>query len=128
MSYPNNYKYTKEHEWAELLSDTQIRVGITDHAQSSLGDIVYLDLPKIGRELKAHETFGVVESIKAVSDLYSPVNGKVVQANADLVSDPSKINANAHNEWMLVLESSDAKTQYNGLMSADDYSNYVKSL
>lgn len=128
MSYPNNYKYTKEHEWAELLSATQIRVGITDHAQSSLGDIVYLDLPKVGRELKSNETFGVVESIKAVSDLYSPVTGKVIQTNSDLVSDPSKINQNAHGEWMLVLEASDAKTQFDGLMSADDYTNYVKSL
>lgn len=128
MSYPKNYKYTKEHEWAELLSANQVRVGITDHAQSSLGDIVYLDLPKVGRELKSHETFGVVESIKAVSDLFSPMNGKVVQANTDLVSDPSKINQNAHGEWMLVLEASDAKTQFDGLMSADDYTNYVKSL
>ncbi len=128
MSYPTKYKYTKEHEWAELISATQIRVGITDHAQSSLGDIVYLDLPKIGRELKANETFGVVESIKAVSDLYSPVSGKVIQSNTDLVSDPSKINQNAHEEWMLIIESSDAKSQHDGLMSADDYTNYVKSL
>lgn len=128
MSYPNNYKYTKEHEWAELVSATQIRVGITDHAQSSLGDIVFLELPKLGRELKAHETFGVVESIKAVSDLYSPVSGKVVQANADLVSDPGKINTNPHGEWMLVLETADAQSQFNGLMSADEYSSLIKSL
>ncbi len=128
MSYPNNYKYTKEHEWAELVSDTQIRVGITDHAQNSLGDIVFLELPKVGRELKSHETFGVVESIKAVSDLYSPVNGKVVQANSDLVSDPAKINSNPHTEWMLVLESADAKTQFAGLMDAAAYSEYVRSL
>lgn len=128
MSYPTKYKYTKEHEWAELISGTQIRVGITDHAQSSLGDIVFLELPKMGRELKANETFGVVESIKAVSDLYAPVNGKVVQTNSDLVADPSKINQGAHDQWMLVLESADAKSQYDGLMSADDYANYVKSL
>ena len=128
MIYPNNYKYTKEHEWAELVSATQIRVGITDHAQSTLGDIVFLELPKLGRELKAHETFGVVESIKAVSDLYSPVSGKVVQANADLVSDPGKINTNPHGEWMLVLETADAQSQFNGLMSADEYSSLIKSL
>lgn len=128
MSYPKNYKYTKEHEWAELISATQVRVGITDHAQSSLGDIVFLELPKIGRELKSHETFGVVESIKAVSDLYSPMNGKVAQTNSDLVSDPGKINQNAHGEWMLVIEASDAKSQFDGLMSSDDYTNYVKSL
>jgi len=128
MNYPTNYRYTKEHEWAELLSGSQIRVGITDHAQSSLGDIVYLDLPKVGRELKEHETFGVVESIKAVSDLFSPISGKVVQSNSDLISDPGKINSNAHGEWMLVLETSDAKKQFDALMSADDYSSYVKSL
>jgi glycine cleavage system H protein len=127
MSYPTNLKYTKEHEWAELLSDTQVRIGITDHAQSALGDIVYLDLPKLGRELKAHETFGVVESIKAVSDLYSPMNGKVVQANTDLTSGPEKINSNPHGEWMVVLEAADAKAQFNSLMSADEYSAFVKS-
>jgi glycine cleavage system H protein len=128
MAYPQNLKYTKDHEWAELVNSTQIRVGITDHAQSSLGDIVYLDLPKVGRELKAHETFGVVESIKAVSDLFSPVNGKVVQANADLVSDPAKINSAPHTEWMLVIESADAKAQYDALMSPADYESFVKTL
>lgn len=128
MSYPTQYRYTKEHEWAELLSANQVRVGITDHAQSSLGDIVYLDLPKVGRELKSHDVFGVVESIKAVSDLYSPISGKVVQSNSDLVNEPGKINSNAHGEWMLVIETADAKSQFDGLMSADEYSNYVKSL
>ena len=128
MNYPTNYRYTKEHEWAELVSANQIRVGITDHAQSSLGDIVYLDLPKAGRELKSHDTFGVVESIKAVSDLYSPINGKVIETNSDLISDPGKINLNAHTEWMLMIEASDAKTQFDGLMSADEYTNYVKSI
>ncbi len=128
MNYPNNYRYTKEHEWAEMISESQIKVGITDHAQSSLGDIVYLDLPKVGRELKHHETFGVVESIKAVSDLFSPVSGKVVQSNLNLTSDPGKINSNAHHEWMIVIESSDAKKQFESLMSASDYDQYVKSL
>jgi glycine cleavage system H protein len=128
MAYPQNLKYTKDHEWAELLSPTQIRVGITDHAQNSLGDIVFLELPKIGRELKEHETFGVVESIKAVSDLFSPVNGKVVQANTDLVSDPAKINSNAHGEWMLVIEANDAKAQFDGLMEASAYEAFVKTL
>ena len=128
MNYPTQYKYTKDHEWAELLSPTQVRIGITDHAQGSLGDIVYLDLPKLGRELKEHETFGVVESIKAVSDLYSPLSGKVVQANADLAQDPSKINSNAHGEWMIILESPNAKAQFDGLMDAAAYAAYVKTL
>jgi len=128
MSYPEKLKYTNHHDWAELTSPTQIRIGITDHAQSSLGDIVYLDLPKIGRELKAHETFGVVESIKAVSDLFSPVRGKVVQVNSDLVQDPARINSTPHTEWMIVIESSDAKTQFDSLMKSSEYEAFVKSL
>jgi len=128
MSYPDHLRYTKDHEWAELVSDTRIRVGITDHAQSSLGDIVFLELPKTGRELKPHETFGVVESIKAVSDLYSPVSGTVVQANTDLASEPGRINTNPHTEWMLVIESADAKAQFGGLMDAKAYSDFVRSL
>ena len=128
MNYPDHLKYTKDHEWAELITDTEIRIGITDHAQSSLGDIVYLDLPKVGRELKAHETFGVVESIKAVSDLFSPVNGRVTKSNSDLVSDPAKVNVNAHGEWMLVIEAPDAKSQFETLMDSTAYSAFVKSL
>ena len=128
MTYPTNLKYTKDHEWAELLNPNQIRIGITDHAQNSLGDIVYLDLPKVGRELKEHETFGVVESIKAVSDLFSPVAGKVVQANTDLISDPAKINSNPHGEWMIVVESSTASAQFNALLDAATYESFVKSL
>lgn len=128
MSYPKQYRYTKDHEWAELLSETRIRVGITDHAQSSLGDIVFLELPKVGRELKAHETFGVVESIKAVSDLYAPVSGKVVETHTDLVSDPGRINSQPHTEWMLVVEAADAKAQFDGLLDADAYQEYVRSL
>ena len=128
MSYPTKYRDTKEHEWAELISPTQIRVGITDHAQSSLGDIVYLDLPKTGKDLNSHETFGVVESIKAVSDLYSPVKGKVVQVNSDLPSEPSKINQNPHDEWLIVIEAADAKAQYDNLLDAGAYSEYVKTL
>ena len=128
MSYPSNLRYTKDHEWAELTSDTTVKVGITDHAQSALGDVVYLELPKAGRELKSHETFGVVESIKAVSDLLSPVAGKVVEVNAGLAADPIRINQNPHGEWMLVLEATDAKAQFAGLMDAAAYESFVKSL
>ena len=127
-NYPKNLRYTQDHEWAELLNPTQVRVGITDHAQASLGDIVYLDLPKLGRELKGHETFGVVESIKAVSDLYSPMNGKVVEANAALVSDPSKINTNAHGEWMVVLEAPDAQAQFEAMLTSEAYEAFVKTV
>jgi glycine cleavage system H protein len=128
MNYPSQYRYTKDHEWAEMISDTQVRVGITDHAQSSLGDIVFLDLPKVGRELKAHETFGVVESIKAVSDLYSPLSGKVVASNTDLAADPGRINTQPHQEWMLVIEAADAKAQFNALLDAAAYSDFIRSL
>ncbi len=127
MTYPNQYRYTKDHEWAELISANQIRVGITDHAQSALGDIVFLELPKLERTLNEHETFGVVESIKAVSDLYSPIRGKVVKTNTDLASDPGKINQNPHQEWMLVLEASDAKAQFDALMDANQYEALTKS-
>jgi glycine cleavage system H protein len=128
MSYPDHLRYTKDHEWAELVSDTKVKVGITEHAQSSLGDIVYLELPKMGRELKAHETFGVVESIKAVSDLLSPVDGKVTDVNTDLASEPGRINSNPHGEWMLLIESAEAKKQFQSLMDASSYSGFVKTL
>lgn len=128
MAYPTNFKYTKDHEWAELLSPTQIRIGITDHAQNSLGDIVYLDLPKVGRDLKEHETFGVVESIKAVSDLFSPVAGKVVQIHSDLVAEPAKINTEPHKQWMIVIETDNAKAQFEALMDASAYEAFTKTL
>lgn len=128
MSYPTQYRYTKEHEWCELTAGNRVKVGITDHAQSSLGDIVYLDLPKVGRELKSHETFGVVESIKAVSDLYSPIAGKVVESNSSLASEPGKINSSPHDSWMIVLESADANKQFESLMTASAYQDYVRTL
>ena len=128
MSYPDHLRYTKDHEWAELISDTKVKVGITEHAQSSLGDIVFLELPKIGRELKAHETFGVVESIKAVSDLLAPVDGKVADVNTGLASEPGRINTNPHSEWMLIIECVDAKKQFQSLLDAAAYSSFVKTL
>lgn len=126
--YPENYKYTKEHEWAELISDTEVKVGITHHAQNSLGDIVFLELPAEGKELSQNQTFGVVESIKAVSDLYSPIQGKVKKANSELAQDPARINQNPHTEWMLVLEAPNAKEQFSKLMSASEYASFVKDL
>ncbi len=128
MTYPENLKYTKEHEWAELINATTLRVGITHHAQSALGDIVYLDLPKVGTDLTANQTFGVVESIKAVSDLYSPVRGRVLAIHSDLVSDPARINAAPHTEWMIELSAPDAHVQFDGLMNAGAYAEYVATL
>jgi len=107
MTYPQNLKYTKDHEWAKI-EGNQITVGITDHAQNALGDIVFVELPKMGRELKVGETFGVVESIKAVSDLYSPVSGKVVAINEAIVSEPSLLNREPHTTaWLIKLELTD---------------------
>ena len=105
-----------------------ITVGITDHAQSALGDVVYVDLPKVGRELKAGETFGVVESIKAVSDLYSPIAGKVVAVNEELPNDPSTVNRDAYGSaWMVKIQAADASALA-GLMDSAAYTTYVANL
>src|SRR5207245_11683826 len=115
--------YTNEHEWIKVEGNTGT-VGITDHAQSSLGDIVYVDLPKVGTELKAKQSFGSVESVKAVSDIYSPVNGKVTAVNEELTSSPEKINSDAHGSWFIKVELSDPAAA-NGLMDATAYEAYV---
>lgn len=127
MRFPENLKYTKDHEWAKV--DGKIAtIGITDHAQSALGDIVYCELPKVGRELKEHETFGVVESIKAVSDLYSPLAGKVVEINQSAVDEPAKINQAPHGDaWLIKIELADPASA-SKLMGSADYTKYVESL
>ena len=123
MSYPADYKYTKEHEWISV-DDAKGTVGITDYAQSSLGDIVFVDLPQVGAELKAGEIFGSVESVKAVSDLYSPVTGTVTEVNESLKDAPEKINQDANSTWMLKVELGDASELYS-LLSAADYEKFV---
>jgi glycine cleavage system H protein len=123
-SYPSDYRYTKEHEWIKVEGNTGT-IGITDHAQSSLGDIVYVDLPKVGTELKAKQSFGSVESVKAVSDIYSPVNGKVTAVNEELTSSPEKINSDAHGSWFIKVELSDPSAT-DALMDATAYEAYVK--
>ena len=123
MDYPATYKYTKEHEWIEL-SGNEGKIGITDYAQNSLGDIVFVDLPKVGDPLEAHAIFGSVESVKAVSDLYSPVSGTVAAINEELKDAPEKINADANTTWMLKLELSDA-SQLDGLLDAAAYEAFV---
>jgi glycine cleavage system H protein len=101
--YPQDYRYTNDHEWIHPQGDRG-RVGITDYAQKQLGDVVFLELPEVGRTLKAKEQFGTVESVKAVSELYCPVDGEVVEVNAALVSKPETINKDPHGEaWMIVL-------------------------
>ena len=103
MAYPASYNYTKEHEWIEV-DGAKGTVGITDYAQDSLGDIVFVDLPKVGDTIEAGKIFGSVESVKAVSDLYSPVSGTVTEVNEELKDAPEKINADANTTWMLKLE------------------------
>lgn len=127
MSYPANLKYTKDHEWAKI-DGNKITVGITDHAQRALGDVVYMELPSVGRTLKKHETFGVVESIKAVSDLYSPVAGKVLEVNSGLTDDPAQVNRDPYSAaWMIKIEVTDPAS-LSDLMDAGTYQKYVESL
>ena len=124
MAYPANYKYTKEHEWISLEGTTGI-VGITDYAQDSLGDIVFVDLPKVGDAVEAGKIFGSVESVKAVSDLYSPVSGTVTAVNEELKDAPEKVNADANNTWMLRVEVKDS-AELNSLLSSDQYEKFVR--
>src|ERR1700693_5921520 len=100
MAYPTDRKYTKEHEWIQP-SGTSAAIGITEHAQEELGDIVFVQLPKVGAELSAGKTFGSVESVKAVSDLFAPVSGTVSEVNEELATSPEKVNKDAHGAWML---------------------------
>jgi glycine cleavage system H protein len=123
MAYPATYRYTKEHEWLQI--DGNIgTVGITDYAQNSLGDIVYVDLPKVGDTIESGKSFGSVESVKAVSDLFAPVSGKVTAVNDALKDAPEKINSDANTTWMLKVELSDVK-QTDGLLTAADYEKFI---
>ena len=123
MAYPADYRYTKEHEWIQV--DGKIgTVGITDYAQDSLGDIVFVDLPKVGDTVEAGKSFGSVESVKAVSDLFAPVSGSVTAVNEDLKDAPEKINSDANTTWLLKVELSDAK-QVDALLSAADYEKFT---
>jgi glycine cleavage system H protein len=123
MAYPANYRYTREHEWIELNGSIGT-VGITDYAQSSLGDIVYVDVPKVGDSVTANATFGSVESVKAVSDLFSPVSGTVTAVNEELKTAPDKINENAHGTWIIKVELSNP-ADYDALLDASAYEAFV---
>jgi glycine cleavage system H protein len=123
MSYPDNYRYTKEHEWIQIEGNVGT-VGITDYAQNSLGDIVFVDLPKVGDSIEAGKSFGSVESVKAVSDLFAPVSGKVTAVNDTLKDAPEKINSDANTTWMLKVQLSDPK-QVDTLLSAADYEKFT---
>ena len=123
MAYPASYKYTKEHEWISV-DGTAGTVGITDYAQSSLGDIVFVELPSVGDTLSAGKIFGSVESEKAVSDLYSPVSGTVTAVNTELKDAPEKVNADANNTWMLKLDLKDTG-ELDKLLTAEQYESFV---
>jgi glycine cleavage system H protein len=120
MSYPSDRKYTKEHEW--ITADGT--VGITHHAQDSLGDIVFVELPKVGAELTMGKTFGTVESVKAVSDLYAPASGTVTAVNEALATAPEQVNKDAHAAWMVKIKMKDP-AEMNALLSAVDYEKFV---
>ncbi len=123
MSYPADFKYTKEHEWIKPDGNTAT-VGITNHAQESLGDIVFVELPKVGADLTAGKTFGSVESVKAVSDLYAPASGTVTEVNGELATAPEKINKDAHSSWMLKIALKNPG-ELNSLLSAIDYEKFI---
>ena len=123
MPYPTDYKYTKEHEWIKA-DGKSATIGITHHAQESLGDIVFVDLPKIGSEIAVGKAFGSVESVKAVSDLYAPVSGTVTEVNGDLATAPEKINKDAHSAWTIKITLKDPN-ELNALLPASDYEKFV---
>jgi glycine cleavage system H protein len=123
MAYPTDRKYTKEHEWIQV-NGTSATIGITHYAQESLGDIVFVETPKVGAELTAGKTFGTVESVKAVSDLFAPASGTVTEVNGDLATSPEKVNKDAHGSWMLKVTLKDPG-EVEGLLSAADYEKFV---
>ncbi len=123
MAYPADYKYTKEHEWLKVDGNTGI-IGITDYAQNSLGDIVFVELPKAGSEIAAGKTFGSVESVKAVSDLFAPVSGTVTEVNEALNTAPEQVNKDANKTWMIKVTLKDAG-EASQLLSAADYEKFV---
>jgi glycine cleavage system H protein len=123
MAYPSDFKYTREHEWIKADGKTGT-IGVTAYAQESLGDIVFVDLPKVGAEVTAGKTFGTVESVKAVSDLYAPASGTVTEVNAELATAPEKINKDAHRAWMIKIALKDPG-ELGSLLSAADYEKFV---
>jgi glycine cleavage system H protein len=120
--YPADLKYTKDHEWVKIDGGTA-RVGITDYAQKQLGDVVYLELPEVGRTLKKGDVFGTIESVKAVSELYSPVDGEVTEVHAALVQHPEEVNKAPHSSWMIAVKVTGGQ---DGLLDAGAYSDLTK--
>src|SRR6266851_681864 len=122
--YPSDFRYTKEHEWIKVTGDTGT-VGITDYAQHELGDVVFVELPKVGAKFTASQSFGTVESVKAVSEIYSPVSGEVVETNTALADAPETINSDPHGAaWMIKIRLTDPK-ELSNLMDAAAYQAYI---
>ena len=124
MAYPANLKYTKDHEWIDLAGGKG-KVGITDYAQQQLGDVVYVELPEVGAKVKQGQSFGTIESVKAVSELYSPVTGEVVDVNSSLKDKPETVNKDPHASWMIVVRLSNPG-EAGALLDATQYQDLVK--
>ena len=124
MPYLDTLRYTKDHEWIELAGDRG-KVGITDYAQRQLGDVVYIELPEVGTNVKAGQSFGTIESVKAVSELYAPLAGEVIEVNAALKKSPEAVNKDPHGSWMIVLKPND-RAAADSLLTAAQYADLVK--
>jgi glycine cleavage system H protein len=127
ITYPQGYRYSKEHAWVHLQGDTAT-IGITFHAQHKLGDIVYVDLPKIGTRAEAGKSIGSVESVKAVSSVYAPISGEVIELNDSLASAPEKLNQDPHGAAWLIRLRVEKNNEWNSLLTAADYQGYVAAL
>ena len=125
MNTPNDIKYTKEHEWVSLDGETAT-IGITDYAQSQLGDIVFVEFPDINSEINQNETFGVIEAVKTVADLFAPVSGEIIEVNSSLEHSPNFINSDPYGSgWIIKVKIKDSN-EYNGLMSSDVYEEHIQ--
>lgn len=123
---PQDLRYTREHEWARLDDDGRVAVGVTDYAQEQLGDVVFLELPDVDEEVEGGEPMGEVESTKSVSDIYSPVGGKVAEVNAECKENPAAVNQDPYGEgWMIIIEPADS-TEFDGLLSPDEYEQFLQ--
>jgi len=123
-AYPAGFKYTKDHEWIDIAGDRG-KVGITDYAQQQLGDVVYVELPEVGVKLKQGQSFGTIESVKAVSELYSPVSGEVAEINSALKDKPETVNSDPHGNWMIVIKLTNPG-ETGGLLDASQYQDLIK--
>ena len=127
MSQAQDYRCSKEHEWAKRSADGFV-VGITDYAQQELGDVVFVDLPQVGKQVKAGQSFATIESVKAVSEIYAPLDGKIIKVNEVLADKPELVNAAPETEaWIVVIEATD-ESQFNSLLSAEQYAEYIKEV